>query len=394
MKNKVYYGEYSLAYWIELMLKGKISLPPYQRYYVWNEERLEKLVDSFRDNRFVPPITIGSFLRDNQQFDYIIDGQQRLTSLLLAYLQLFPNRDSWRSEQESSTFRDMVVDEEEESEIENVLDWQYTKLLEKGRTKDEIISKCGVAYKRIEVTLDEDILRNTYLGFSYIVPAAHDASSQQEYYAKVFRDVNVQGKALREQESRRSLYFLKEELTNYFEPDFLNGYAIQLKNNIRYRMDFVRYLALLSAYQKTNNANAVARGYWYRMEQFYEEYIYFVVQKNEDHRFSMHDPALLPGGFTSRMALLEESLATLQYSERYESIVQMDYFFFGLIYWVIFCEKQIRVDADHAIWSMITHRLNNLRNEDPRHFHIPTLMKYMRQRMKESIDIYKQFLDE
>ena len=38
MDNRVYYGEYSLSYWIEMMLKGNIELPEYQRCFAWEEE--------------------------------------------------------------------------------------------------------------------------------------------------------------------------------------------------------------------------------------------------------------------------------------------------------------------------------------------------------------------
>lgn len=38
MKYKVYYGDYSLSHWIELMLKHNIALPPYLRHFVWNKE--------------------------------------------------------------------------------------------------------------------------------------------------------------------------------------------------------------------------------------------------------------------------------------------------------------------------------------------------------------------
>lgn len=34
MENKVYYGEYSLKHWIDLILKQDIELPLYQRYFV------------------------------------------------------------------------------------------------------------------------------------------------------------------------------------------------------------------------------------------------------------------------------------------------------------------------------------------------------------------------
>lgn len=40
MKNKVYYGEYTLKHWIRLMLKEEIVLPEYQRHFVWSERDL------------------------------------------------------------------------------------------------------------------------------------------------------------------------------------------------------------------------------------------------------------------------------------------------------------------------------------------------------------------
>lgn len=39
MDKKVYYGEYSLKHWIELMLKKDLEPPPYQRSFVWSEEQ-------------------------------------------------------------------------------------------------------------------------------------------------------------------------------------------------------------------------------------------------------------------------------------------------------------------------------------------------------------------
>lgn len=61
MKNKVYYGEYSLEHWIKLILKKNIVLPDYQRYYVWNQEKVKTLIESFNKKEFVPPVTVGSF---------------------------------------------------------------------------------------------------------------------------------------------------------------------------------------------------------------------------------------------------------------------------------------------------------------------------------------------
>lgn len=57
--NKVYYGEYSLKRWIELILKGGIVLPPYQRFFVWKEEQTVKLLKSIKDYNYLPAVTIG-----------------------------------------------------------------------------------------------------------------------------------------------------------------------------------------------------------------------------------------------------------------------------------------------------------------------------------------------
>ena len=61
MDNKVYYGEYSLKHWIDLIFKKNLILPEYQRYFVWNEDDLEKLIDTLKGKLFVPPVTIGAY---------------------------------------------------------------------------------------------------------------------------------------------------------------------------------------------------------------------------------------------------------------------------------------------------------------------------------------------
>ncbi len=57
MDKKVYYGEYSLKYWIELLLKQDLESPPYQRSFVWYEEQVKELVDGMKGGNFISPIT-------------------------------------------------------------------------------------------------------------------------------------------------------------------------------------------------------------------------------------------------------------------------------------------------------------------------------------------------
>ena len=39
--NRVYFGTYSLEHWMELLRKGNIMLPKYQRHFVWEKEMTE-----------------------------------------------------------------------------------------------------------------------------------------------------------------------------------------------------------------------------------------------------------------------------------------------------------------------------------------------------------------
>src|SRR5690554_223223 len=96
MDNRVYYGEYSLKHWIDLILKQNIILPDYQRHFVWDEKKVETLIDTFKNKQFVPPVTIGSFNLNGSNQNLILDGQQRLTSILLAYLGLYPDEATYK----------------------------------------------------------------------------------------------------------------------------------------------------------------------------------------------------------------------------------------------------------------------------------------------------------
>ena len=67
MKNKVYYGEYTLKHWIRLMLREEIVLPEYQRHFVWSEKDLKRLITSFKEGQFVQPVTIALYDDTNEK---------------------------------------------------------------------------------------------------------------------------------------------------------------------------------------------------------------------------------------------------------------------------------------------------------------------------------------
>jgi uncharacterized protein with ParB-like and HNH nuclease domain len=210
MGNKVYYGEYSLKHLINLMLTKNIILPDYQRLFVWTEEKVEKLIQTFQEKEFVPPVTIGAFKVNGTNNNLIIDGQQRLTSILLAYLGLFPDKTTFKAKIERNVDEnDDDVNEDENDD--NILEWKFNELLKKGSNKNEINgnTKDDDHYKKFNFTVDENFLETNYLGFCYLVPDVPDEKQQQKYYSSIFRNINIQGEPLSPQESRDALCLAK-----------------------------------------------------------------------------------------------------------------------------------------------------------------------------------------
>lgn len=393
MSNHVYYGEYSLAYWIELILTRKIVLPKYQRHFVWNKDSLKTLINAFQDNRFVPPVTIGAFCKSNGSItNYIIDGQQRLTSILLAYLNLFPDKEKYKTHLLALARGEESIDEDEGDPYDNVLEWNLSYLTEKGNNKNEICSKLEEGnYMSIGLELPNQFFHEHYLGFSYIVPAASDETSQQCYYTKMFRDINVQGVQLIDIESRRSLYFLNEKFEGFFEPVFMSDYYVNRVGE-KQRLDFTRYLCLLSAFKKLNDVNKVARGFsGKKIEKYIEMYIYSVVGNDNEDIFGSFSVIFPEGDFADDIQRLKDTLDDLNLSTEYPSIINMDMYFFGLIYHVLLCHHQIDVFRRRQLRDRIEREIDVLKDIG-NHVQAPAQFQYMRIRLIRSIDIYESFV--
>ena len=128
MDKKVYYGEYTLYHWIELILKHNIILPDYQRAFVWSKTVVERFLSTL-DDTFVPPVIIGVFKRGNKKQNLILDGQQRLTSILLSYLGKYPKSGAFTKVIEP-LYRDGdeggAMDDEPEVEV---IEWNFNEVL-------------------------------------------------------------------------------------------------------------------------------------------------------------------------------------------------------------------------------------------------------------------------
>lgn len=398
MENRVYYGEYSLAYWIELILTKQIVLPKYQRYYVWSQSKLKTLVNSILNHRFVPPVTIGSFVKDGKRINYIIDGQQRLTSILLAYLNRFPNRDYYKANTAllAGTVDNLDPDDEESSPLDDVLHWRFDNLTDKGSSSEEILKvlnseQYGLIYNGTPSPIDKNNASKFFLGFSYIVPATEESASQQEYYTKVFRDINQQASPLLLTESRRSLYFLKEGLDEYFEPSFVGEYGVQLAVGPKQQIDFCRYLCFIAAYKKSNNIKKVARGYSYDTEPYITNYINSVVSGEYEDLFGKFTDLYADANFKTQMDLFKDMLTQLDIPKTYNSIINMDVYFFGLVYTILFEKKALDVTRKEDLLTELENTITQLKGEG-NHTAAPAQFQYMRKRITKSIEVYNKYL--
>ncbi|HET6254033.1 MAG TPA: DUF262 domain-containing protein [Puia sp.] len=393
MNNRVYYGQYSLKHWLDLILKQNIILPDYQRFFVWDEEKVKTLIKAFKNKQFVPPITIGAFNINGTTKNLILDGQQRLTTILLAYVGLFPDKNLYKvTVERMANENDDDVDEDVNEQLDNILQWDFEMLTEKGNNKAAILGQIAPGnYKVIDFAIDDDFLKKTFLGFSYLVPQNDDQHVQQKYYSSVFRSINIAGQRLFPQESRASLYFLKEDLKDFFDPAFIK--RITIKNySTESAVDFLRFLALLSQYEMNGNANSVAAGFKSKMEDYYEEYIYSVAGDEPSAKFKPFAEVFPDGNFQSRFERLDQAITELTIPLQFTSIIEMDTYLFGLIYAIIFENKVIDVTRQAELIVDVNEKITEFKNVGA-HKKAPSSFKYLRARMTSSIEIYNNYIN-
>lgn len=389
--NRIYYGEYSLAYWIQMILKGNIVLPEYQRTFVWNKDDYTNLIDSFKEKQFIPPVTIGAYKTTNGQDNLIIDGQQRLTSVFLAYIERFPKKEAGTGNIENLVNEN--DDDSDDDEQENMIEWTFKELLAKGNNKGEIIAKCPQKKYEILDHLDDDFFNKNFLGFAYIVPSTSTEEEQQKFFSTLFRNINIRGKSLYVLESRASLYFLNHQLKEWFNPEFCKEISSSIVDKSRKSsMDFVRYVALLSQYKKKGSVRGIGYGYASKMENYYETYIYSVVGNKDSIIFGKFSDIFTDKNYKPYLDEIDRLITELNYRRRFQSIIDLDLYFFGLIYFTAFEKRVLDTSRKDALEEELKNAINDIKGNGL-HTKSPACLKYLRERIFKSIEIYQKYLN-
>lgn len=311
---------------------------------------------------------------------------------MLAYLGLFPDKNFFKItvDRLASDNDDGVGEEPDADELDEILDWSFKKLTEKGKNKEQILSKIIAGnYKTITFNLPADFLDSNFLGFSYLVPQTASIEAQQKYFSSVFRNINIQGKPLLLQESRASLYFLKKDFDQFFNPPFIKGFSVK-NSNADTKADFVRFLSLLSQFAKEGGTGAIARGYKSRMETYYEQYIYSVVGENTSTLFKDFKAIFPNGEYQPRFIRLAETIDLLGIQNQFQSIIDMDTFLFGLIYMIVFKDKAINIALKDNLKKELDDKIAEFKRSDL-HKRAPAALKYLKARIEDSINIYNKY---
>ena len=397
MERKVFYGEYTLRHWMDLILKGNIILPDYQRHFVWSKESVEKFLIQLKTGLFVPPVILGSFKKIENNDNIILDGQQRLTSVLLGYLGIYPKFEEFK-EPVAPLYRDGAEDDLDEGG-EEIIAWTYKEILDKKKIlleRDKIRNNIDLAkYESLQEKskLSEAELSKLFLGFSYIVPSTTDTIEQQRFYSTVFRNINQQGVGLSGQESRKALYYLDSDLVPLFDAKCYERTKV-IQDNKPMGYDFVRCLAFLSQYMKQNTEAHIAVKCYRQeqLEQWYEDYINAVVEDRDSKRFGKFSTLIGKGNIPQRIQNLSRYVEALGYAKQYNTIIEADLYNFGLIYYVVVCGYTLKEDMYNDLKNAIAAKYEVIKAVDA-HRRSPGKVTYLRTRIKESITVYENYVN-
>lgn len=396
MKNKVFYGEYSLKHWIELILKENITLPWYQRSFVWEKEQIKNLIKTLDNNQFIPPIVIGAVKENNEWKNYILDGQQRLTSILFAKCNKYVDKKEYISQKPENTIEqiadDAIDDEDEKVDDEiKMIKWTFNDIIkDKGFNLKELQSSF---YKKLlESNKDEKFFNEHYLGFAFIKPSNDIMEEEQsKFYSDIFRNINTGGTKLTRLETRKSLYFLRNDLKDFFSPSFLDKIKVETSSKESGLIDFIKYLSIISQYRGINSTLYRYGGRdWEKNENYYQKYIMAIVDNKLNNELSFNISYPSNPYSNKRMEKLESAISKLNIPSKFNSIIDMDMYFFGLVNEVVFLNKEIDDARKDELKKQLNAEANKLR-ESENHKYNPHALKYLKSRINASFEIYKKY---
>ena len=144
---------------------------------------------------------------------------------------------------------------------------------------------------------------------------------------------------------------------------------------LRYHFYMIRNLRR-TQYKKKGSERGIGYGYASKMENYYETYIYSVVGNKDSIIFGKFSDI-----FTDK-----------NYKPYLDEIIDLDLYFFGLIYFTAFEKRVLDTSRKDAFEKELKNAINDIKGNGL-HTKSPACLKYLRERIFKSIEIYQKYLN-
>lgn len=288
--------------------------------------------------------------------------------------------------------------------------WTIRELYDKGKSPEELRAELSSnsRYEKLDLglQLEEDFWKETFIGFSFIVPDMAEVSDVQKFYTHLFRNMNYYGRKLSASESRKSLYYQDSRLTNYFEGKTEQGDDVlcdlKVKQDFKPRqIDFIRYLSMLSQ-KKVGKTVMMGYSAYNSRENYYADYVAYLLgleQEEREDKFDGFDfSTIFPGyDIRDRYNKLREGVEQIKqyihqdYDGGFKSWIDADLWLLGLIYYVVFEGKNLSLEGNKG--ENLRQAINEeIDSKNEAYQKRSNAIGHIRERINKSIEIYNDYV--
>jgi uncharacterized protein with ParB-like and HNH nuclease domain len=219
---------------VKRLKRGDIFIPPFQRDYVWNQAEASRLIESLLLGLPVPGVFFAKEGESNKLS--VIDGQQRLKSLLFFYEGFFNPKEE---ESRRIVFRLKHVQKQFENKTYQDLDEEYRIKLDdsiihatiiKQESPDNDNTSIYHVFERLNTggrkLTPQEIRSAIYIGkLNVMIAELNDYPSWRELFGK-------KNNRLKDQEMILRFFTMYKSLDNYNKPlkEYLNKFNSRYKN--------------------------------------------------------------------------------------------------------------------------------------------------------------------
>ena len=128
------------------------------------------------------------------------------------------------------------------------------------------------------------------------------------------------------------------------------------------------------------------------MESYYETYIYSVVGDKDSQIFGRFTNIFPNKDYKPYLNSIDTLITELGYKRRFQSIIDLDIYFFGLIYFIAFEKRTLDTSRKEALEEELKSAIRDIKRNNNLHTKSPACLKYLRERISKSVEIYQKYL--